>query len=111
MRYMATYDLMETMRVTNQWLGASARAFGSYPATGLIPTPVFPMIAAWGEVVERSFARMVTKPDWGIDVLTSDDGRDHVVEVEKVLERPFGDLVRFRVSGRKDRARKILAAT
>ncbi|RME14584.1 MAG: hypothetical protein D6801_09030, partial [Alphaproteobacteria bacterium] len=32
MRYAATYDLMESIRVTNQWLGASAAAFGSYPA-------------------------------------------------------------------------------
>jgi poly(3-hydroxybutyrate) depolymerase len=26
MRYMLTYDLMESMRNTNQWLGATARA-------------------------------------------------------------------------------------
>jgi poly(3-hydroxybutyrate) depolymerase len=29
MRQMATYDLMETMRNTNEWLGASARAMAS----------------------------------------------------------------------------------
>ena len=31
MRYMAMYDLMETARNTNQWLGATALALGSYP--------------------------------------------------------------------------------
>ncbi len=32
MRYMVTYDLMETIRNTNQWMGASALAMASYPA-------------------------------------------------------------------------------
>ncbi|KMW58558.1 Polyhydroxyalkanoate depolymerase, intracellular [Candidatus Rhodobacter oscarellae] len=108
MRYMATYDLMETARVTNQWLGASARAFGSYPATGLYPNPFFQMLSAWGEVTERTFSRMVAKPDWGINSITAEDGRDHVVEVETVVERPFGDLIRFKVLGRKARKRKVM---
>ena len=30
MRYMALYDLMETSRNTNQWLGATAKAMGKY---------------------------------------------------------------------------------
>ena len=108
MRYMATYDLMETMRTTNQWLGATAQAMGSYPATGLIPNPFFQMVAAWGEVTERSFARMVTKPDWGIQTLTTDDGRERVIGVQKVLERPFGDLIRFYVPDRKKKRPDIL---
>ena len=29
MRYMFTYDMMETVRNTNEWLGASARAMSS----------------------------------------------------------------------------------
>ena len=29
MRYMVSYDLMETMRNTNQWLGATAAAIGA----------------------------------------------------------------------------------
>jgi len=108
MRYMATYDLMETARVTNQWLGASAQALGSYPAMGLFPNPFFQLVSAWGEVTERSFARMVAKPDWGINVLNDEDGKDHVVEIETVIERPFGDLIRFKVSGRKEKKRTIL---
>ncbi len=108
MRYMATYDLMETARVTNQWLGATARAIGSYPATGLVPNPFFQMLSAWGEVTERTFSRMVAKPDWGIASLATEDSRDHVVEIETIVERPFGDLIRFRVSGRKDKKRRVM---
>lgn len=108
MRYMATYDLMETVRNTNQWLGASARAFGSYPSTGLLPTPAFKLIAAWGEVMERSFARMIAKPDWGIHSVVGADGRDHVVTTRAELERPFGNLLKFNVQGRPKMARKVL---
>ncbi len=108
MRYMATYDWMETIRNTNQWLGATASAMGSYPATGLVPNPFFQILSAWGEVTERSFARMVAKPDWGIDTLVGEDGRDHVVQVEQMVERPFGDLIRFNVVGRPEMDRKVV---
>ena len=108
MRYMATYDLMETIRNTNQWLGATAAAMGSYPATALIPNPFFQMLSAWGEVTERSFDRMVTKPDWGILSVVGEDGRDHVVQVEKLVERPFGDLIQFKVTGRREKKRRIM---
>jgi poly(3-hydroxybutyrate) depolymerase len=66
MRYMFTYDLMETARNTNEWMGASARAIASYPVFGMVPHPMFKVMSAWGRVTERSFARMVIKPDWGI---------------------------------------------
>ncbi len=108
MRYMLTYDLMESMRVTNQWMGASARAMCSYPAFGLVANPMIQMTAAWGEVTERSFARMVAKPDWHIDSVPGDDGRDHMVAIETVVERPFGDLIRFDVQGRAPTGRKVL---
>jgi len=108
MRYMATYDVMESVRNTNQWLGATARALGSYPAVGLVPTPAFKVIAAWGEVMERSFARMVAKPDWNINQLVGDDGRDHVVSTHTVVSRPFGDLIKFEVQGRNPMRRKVL---
>jgi len=108
MRFLATYDLMESARNTNQWLGATALAFGSYPAVAMIPNPFFRMIAAWGEVTERTFSRMVTKPDWGIASVVGEDGRDHVVHIEPLLRRPFGDLIHFKVLGRKERARRVL---
>ena len=100
MRYMATYDLMETLRNTNQWMGASALSLASYPIFSMAPNPVFQWMAAWGEVTERTFQRMVAKPDWGIDSITCADGRDHLVSVETVVHRPFGDLIHFDVAGR-----------
>ncbi|MCI2394105.1 polyhydroxyalkanoate depolymerase [Aliiroseovarius sediminis] len=108
MRYMATYDLMETIRNTNQWLGATAAAIGSYPATALVPNPFFQIMAAWGEVTERSFDRMVTKPDWDIENIVGEDGRDHVVQVDALVERPFGDLIHFKVVGRPEKSRRVL---
>lgn len=108
MRYMMTYDLMETVRNTSQWMGATARSLGSYPITGLAPTPAFNVLAAWGEVVERSYARMVAKPDWGIHSIVNDDGRDHLVTVHSVVERPFGNLIKFEVQGRAPMPRKVL---
>jgi len=108
MRYMATYDLMETMRGTNQWLGATARALGAYPAMAMFPGPMAAMLGAWGEVTERTFARMVTKPDWGIGSVVGEDGRDHVVTVEKLVTRPFGDLIHFNAQGRTPRPRRVL---
>ncbi len=108
MRYMAAYDLMETARNTNQWLGATAFAMASCPWMGLMPHPVFRVMSAWGEVTERSFARMVARPDWNIHTVAGDDGRDHVVSVEAEISRPFGDLIRFRVQGRADKTRRVL---
>lgn len=108
MRYMMTYDLMETVRNTNQWMGASALAVASYPMFSMMPNPALNMLAAWGEVTERTFQRMVVKPDWGIDSMTCADGKDHLVEVETVVERPFGDLIHFNVVGREPSPRKVL---
>ncbi len=108
MRYLATYDLMETIRNTNQWLGATAAAMGSYPATALIPNPFFQMLAAWGDVTERSFHRMTVKPGWNIDSIVCEDGCDHVVQIETLIERPFGDLIQFKVQGRPEKSRRIL---
>jgi len=108
MRYMATYDFMETVRNTNQWLGASALAAGSYPVTRMFAHPVFPLISAWGEVTERAFSRIVSKPDWGIRAITCEDGRDHLVDIVTVVERPFGDLIHFRVQNRSPQPRRIV---
>lgn len=108
MKYMATYDLMESVRNTNEWLGASARAFASYPLFGLSMNPMLPMLAAWGEVTERSFARMVAKPDWGIRSIVGPEGQDHLVDETVVVEKPFGNLLHFSVRRRAPMARKIL---
>ena len=108
MRYMATYDLMETVRNTNQWLGASAKALAAYPMFSMAPNPALHWMGAWGEVTERTFARMVVKPDWGIHSFTCEDGKDHVVQIETVVERDFGDLIHFSVQGRKRRRKQVL---
>ncbi|MDD9724347.1 polyhydroxyalkanoate depolymerase [Roseovarius sp. SK2] len=108
MRYMATYDLMETIRNTNQWLGATAFSMASYPIFALTPNPAFQWLAAWGEVTERTFQRMVAKPDWGIESITGEDGRDHLISIETVVDKPFGDLIHFNVQGRDEMDRRVL---
>ncbi len=108
MKYMATYDLMQSMRNTNEWLGATARAMASYPAFAMSMNPMVPLVAAWGEVAERSFSRMVVKPDWGIRSIVGPEGQDHIVDVTTVVERPFGNLVQFSVRRRAQMARKVM---
>jgi len=108
MRYMITYDLMETMRNTQQWMGATALSMASYPVFSMVPYPAFHWLAAWGEVTERSFQRMVVKPDWGIESITGEDGRDHLISVETRVAKPFGDLIQFRVQGRDEMDRRVL---
>ncbi|MBK4215308.1 polyhydroxyalkanoate depolymerase [Paracoccus caeni] len=103
-----SYDAMETIRNTNEWMGATARAIGAYPAFALSLNPAFKLMSAWGRVTERSFARMVAKPDWQIPAISGDEGQDHVIYVEPVLKRAFGDLVRFRVARRDPSPRKVL---
>ena len=53
---------------------------------------------AWGEVTERTFERMVVKPDWGIRTFTHEDGKDHLVEVKTIVERPFASTRLFSLS-------------
>ena len=108
MKYMMTYDMMETMRNTNAWMGSTARAMASYPAFALSMNPLLQITAAWGEVAERSFARMVVKPDWGIRSIVGPDGTDHLIDVSVVVEKPFGNLVHFFVRRRAPMARKVL---
>jgi poly(3-hydroxybutyrate) depolymerase len=106
--YMYTYDAMETARNTNEWLGATARAMASYPAFAMSMNPMLPMMAAWGEVTERTFSRMIAKPDWGIRSIVGPDGTDHLVDVKTVVEKPFGNLVQFFVRRREPMARKVM---
>ena len=108
MKYMMTYDLMETARNTNEWLGATARAMASYPAFALSLNPMLQLTAAWGEVTERTFSRMVAKPDWGIRSIVGPDGQDHLIDIKTVVERPFGDLIHFFVRRRAPMKRKVL---
>ena len=108
MRYMVTYDLMETLRNTNQWLGATAQAIAGYPAFSFYPNPALAWMGAWGAVTERTYQRMTVKPDWNINSVTCEDGKDHLIDVQTVVEKPFGDLIHFAVPGRRKRSRKVL---
>jgi poly(3-hydroxybutyrate) depolymerase len=74
----------------------------------MVPNPALQWMAAWGEVTERSYQRMVSKPDWGIRTFTHEDGRDHLVNIETVVSRPFGDLIHFNVTGREEQPRKVM---
>ena len=105
---MMNYDLMETARNTNEWLGATARAMASYPVFALSMNPMLQMAAAWGEVTERTFSRMIAKPDWGIRSIVGPDGQDHLVDIKPVVELPFGNLVQFYVRRRAPMKRKVL---
>jgi poly(3-hydroxybutyrate) depolymerase len=108
MKYMMTYDLMESARNTHEWMGATAKAMASYPVFALSMNPMIQLTAAWGEVTERTFARMVDKPDWAVRTIVGKDGQDHLVDVVKVVERPFGDLIHFSVRRRETMKRKVL---
>ncbi len=108
MKYLATYDFMESVRNANQWLGATALSFASYPAVSIFPNPAIQIMAAWGEVAERSFARMVVKPDWNIHSVVGDDGRDHLISIDTVVARPFGNLIHFRAQGRPEKPRRVM---
>ncbi|WP_299028973.1 polyhydroxyalkanoate depolymerase [uncultured Sulfitobacter sp.] len=108
MRFMASYDMMETIRNTNQWLGASTLAMASYPAFSMFPNPALQWMGAWGEVTERAFSRMVTKPDWNIPPFVGANGTDRLVYEDIELKGDFGDLLHFRVQGRTEKRRKVL---
>jgi len=108
LRGMVSYDAMETLRNTSEWMGASARAMSSYPLFAMLPTPFFKTMSAWGRVTERSFARMITKPDWEIPPIPGAEGQDHLVCVEPEVRRPFGNLVHFRVARREPMSRRVL---
>ena len=107
MKTMATYDLMESAKLSNELIGATARTFWSYPVFGLAPSPVPASFAAWGRVTERSFSRLDQKPDWGIDFTTT-DGQEYFVETTPAMVKPFCELTEFRVKGRAPSQRKVL---
>ena len=100
--------MAETMRNASQWMGATAQSFGSYPAMSILPNPAMDWFKAWGEVTERTFSRMIVKPDWNMPTISLEDGKDHVVEIVPVVERAFGDLIHFQVTDRPAKPRKVL---
>ena len=101
------YDFFESLRQGNQWMGATAKAFWGNPAFGLTHSPIPATFAAWGEVTERSFSRIAVKPDWDIDSVVS-EGREYVVNVSTVVDKPFCRLIQFKTSRKKEMPRKVL---
>ncbi len=103
----AAYDFFETIAKGNMWLGSTAKTYWSSPAFALDPTGMPQLMAAWGQVVEHGYSRVQAKPDWGLDTTIIDD-RECQVKIETILEKPFGDLIRFNVMGEQDHPRRIL---
>lgn len=105
---MLAYDMIEQYRITGQWLGATMDALYSQPCYSLASHPAFHIASAWGKVTERSLTRIVTKPDWNIHSITDIDGRDHMVLIEPLITKPFGDLLHFNVQGRSTKNKRLL---
>ena len=99
----STYDLVESIRLSGKWLGATAQSFWGQPAFGMMPNPIPATFAAWGEVTEHALDRMTTRPDWGIQAVVS-EGRDYLVDINTLMEKPFCRLLEFHVSRERTRA-------
>ncbi|MEM9332516.1 MAG: polyhydroxyalkanoate depolymerase [Pseudomonadota bacterium] len=92
-----SYELSESIRLSGKWLGAAAQTFWGQPAFGLIPGTLPSLFNAWGQVTERTMDRISSRPDWGIEAVVS-DGRDYLVEIRSIAEKPFCRLLEFHTS-------------
>lgn len=100
------YDFFESVSKGNEWIGATAKAFWSNPVFAFDPTGRAKMMAAWGEMMERAYSRVQMVPDWGIDSTIISD-KEYVVDIETVVDKPFGNLIRFHVKRKKPQKRRI----
>ncbi len=108
MQHMLTlYDSYESTRQYNQWLGATAKAFWGNPLFSLATNPVPATFAAWGKITEHAFDRVNSKPDWGIDTVVSNH-RDYLVSEVIHIEKPFCDLLQFKVDRDPPAKRHVL---
>mgnify|MGYP000395052276 CR=1 FL=1 len=99
------YQVTENNRSLMELSTATARiAFGSPSLRSIEP---FRSIAAWGEVSERAYSSLGHRPEWAIDPIF-DGKKACFVTPEVVVSRPFGNLVHFKVEGRKEKNIKIL---
>lgn len=104
--------LYHAYELQRAWL-TSASAWASISAS-LLSNPRLPMgymglgpAAASALEVFAHAAAPRGKPEFGIDTVTV-DGTRHSVSESRVLEKPFGDLLRFRCDGLADNAPKLL---
>ncbi len=109
MRHMATYDLMETMRNTNQWLGATAQTMASYPAFALFSKPGDPVDGRLGRSRPNAVSSAWAPSPTGASTRSPAPTAGITSSISKrCVKRPFGDLLHFKVSGRAEQPRKIL---
>ena len=102
-----SYDFSEGLRLGNQWLGATTKAFWSNPVFSLNYSPLPSVLAAWGEVTERACSRLAVQPDWDINMVVS-DGCEYLVNVKNILSKPFADLIHFEVMRETPASRRVL---
>lgn len=99
------YEMTENHRSFMEFSAATARILFASPSLRSIEP--FRSVAAWGEVSERAYSALSHRPEWSLDPVL-DGTTACVVKPEIVVKRPFGNLVRFKVDGRKEKDIKIL---
>ena len=102
-----TYEMFSHARAAGQHFGALAKVFWSNPAFGFVPGAGPAILAACGELAERTCARMTARPEWGIRSVAS-NGNEFPVLKEVLVSRPFCELIAFRAEGRVPLARRVL---
>lgn len=103
------YELQRSWMNSVSTLASIGSGMLSNPANPLGYTGIGPMIANALEVFAHATAHY-GKPEFGIDRV-SIGGTDHAVTQSVAMQRPFGDLVRFRVEGTPvDRPRLLIVA-
>ncbi|MCY3726278.1 MAG: polyhydroxyalkanoate depolymerase [Rhodobacteraceae bacterium] len=107
MRSHYSYDTTESTRLAFEWMGASAKTFWSFPYFGFSSSFIPKTFSSWGKVVERSFSRIVEKPDWNIHSIVSNH-TEYLVMEDVLLDRPFCKLKHFRVIDRTRMPQKVL---
>ena len=107
MRSHYAYDGAESIRLAYEWIGASAKTFWSFPYFGFSSSFIPKTFSSWGKVVERTFSRIVEKPDWNINSIVSNH-TEYLVTEDVLLEKPFGKLLHFRVIDRTRLPLKVL---
>nr|WP_325251194.1 polyhydroxyalkanoate depolymerase [Amylibacter sp.] len=99
--------MSESMRQSSAWVGATTKAFWQNPAFSVTMSPFPALFAAWGEVTERTFEKVATKPSWGIDSVVSNDS-DYPVSKKIELELPFCNLIHFTAERDRPVKRRVL---
>ena len=103
------YELQRSWMNSVSTLASIGSGMLSNPANPLGYTGVGPMMANALEVFAHATAHY-GKPEFGIDSVTI-GGKAHAVTQSVAMQRPFGDLVRFRVEGTPaDRPRLLIVA-